>query len=303
MQFKSIQVFSYSTQLPLKDIEEVLTSLAFIPCPKHQPFSLGWAPLFTQSASFMYEINKCQLLRIVKEEKILPTSVVNDRLKEQITVLEDKEHRKVSKNERTQLKDAITASLLPHAFTKKVGVNGYIDTKHKLLIIDTTNTKRVDEFTSLLRKALGSLPIKLFYPENRPSILLSQWVLKPNTLPNQFTLGDYCDITNLEDPANQIKCKGQAPDSPEIQQLIDAKNQVTKLKLCFNDDLTFMIDDKLAITQIKTSDKVDAEIDEKDAEHAVANFEARFYIMHDLVVKLLAALNDAFAIAHKPLSR
>ena len=53
-----------------------------------------------------------------KEERILPSAVINEQLAEKVEEIEQAEARPVGRKERQQLKEELTTTLLPLAFTR-----------------------------------------------------------------------------------------------------------------------------------------------------------------------------------------
>ena len=91
------------------------------------------------------------MLAARKEEKILPASVIRDALEEQVAQIELEQSRKVSNKEKKQIKDDVTLSLLPKAFTRYQDIFSYIDVTQGWLIIDASSFNKAEELTSYLR--------------------------------------------------------------------------------------------------------------------------------------------------------
>jgi recombination associated protein RdgC len=86
------------------------------------------------------------------ENKILPTIVVNQELKEKVKEIESTQHRKVSAKEKETIKNGIYSTFLPKAFTKKGKIFAYFDIKNNWLIIDTTSNPKIELFLNTLKK-------------------------------------------------------------------------------------------------------------------------------------------------------
>jgi len=93
-------------------------------------------------------------------EKILPATVVRQTLEEQVKEIEKKEARKVYQKEKQRLKDDVTHTLLPRAFTKYSKMHAYIDAKEELLIIHSTSVNKIESFMSLFKRAVDGVKVK-----------------------------------------------------------------------------------------------------------------------------------------------
>ena len=67
------------------------------------------------------------LLKLKREEKLLPSTVVREQVDEKVAVIESEQGRKVYRKERLNLKDEIVQDCLPRAFTRSTYVHAYID--------------------------------------------------------------------------------------------------------------------------------------------------------------------------------
>src|SRR3989338_3436115 len=142
MLFKQIQIFQLSNSFncSAKNIELCLNRFLFSPCLPSLALSSGWVPVLDEEdAPLLRTISNCTVFCAQFEEKILPASVIRRALAEKIKQIEISENRKVRQKEKWSLKDEITMTLLPRAFSKFTKVYAYIDAKHRWLVLAIAN--------------------------------------------------------------------------------------------------------------------------------------------------------------------
>lgn len=94
------------------------------------PSSIGWvSPVDEDGAPLVRAVNGCMMLCMQIEEKILPAAVIRQELMDKVKQIESDEGRKVYQKQKLSLKDEITMTLLPRAFSKFTRFYAYIDTK------------------------------------------------------------------------------------------------------------------------------------------------------------------------------
>jgi recombination associated protein RdgC len=117
MFFKNLTIYNFTKSFSMnpEDLVQALAVNEFKKCPASSLSSMGWvAPL---KEELIHVANGCFMLKLRKEERILPASVINEELAEKVDAIETAQLRKVRRTERLQLKDEIIFSLLPKAFT------------------------------------------------------------------------------------------------------------------------------------------------------------------------------------------
>ena len=133
------------------------------------------------------------LLKLKREEKLLPSTVVREQVDEKVAVIESEQGRKVYRKERLNLKDEIVQDCLPRAFTRSTYVYAYIDVKANWIFVDAASATRAEELLNLLRECIGSFPVLLPQVNNAPSAVMTAWLLHRN-LPDDFELGLECEL-------------------------------------------------------------------------------------------------------------
>ena len=297
MWFKNIQVYRFTKPLELgaEEVAELLQQHEFTPCDSQQPDSRGWTPpLGRLGSDFVHVANGFIMVCNKMQEKLLPAAVINEELEEKVQQIEESQSRKVSRKERTSLKEEIVFSLLPRAFVRSRLEFGYISLEDGLLVLNSSSEKKADEFVSGLRTALGSLPVVPLECTLDPVTVMTGWV-KDGKPTNGFELGEECELRSENDVSRVIKCKNQDLQAAEMQSHLKIGMEVTKLVVSWQERLEFLLDEKLMIKRIRFTDVFQDEIRESEdkADDQATQFDVDFSIMTLQYKELFSSLIGA----------
>ncbi|ASF44672.1 recombination-associated protein RdgC [Methylovulum psychrotolerans] len=296
MWFKNLSIFRLTEAFTLssEELEQKLEALAFRPCGPHEEFAFGWtAPLGKSGQQLVHSSNGFMMLCGKKEERVLPASVVNELLQEKISDAEDKQGRKLSKKDRTTIKDELIFELLPKAFTFSRKTYAYIDPQGGWVIVDAASAKAAEDLLSLLRKCLGSLPAVPLNTVNKPTAVLTEWLSSQQT-PDDLTVEDECELRSPEEAGGIIRCKRHDLALPEIKNHLDTGKQVIKLAVNWADRLAFIVDEHLAIKRLRFLDLVQDQAADVQADNEAERFDADFAIMSLELGQFLPRLVELF---------
>ena len=296
MWFKNLAIYRLTEAFTLTptELEEKLQSLRFKPCSPTEVFSYGWtAPLGRSSEQLIHQANGFMMLCATKEEKVLPSSVINEMTAEKITEKEDQEARKLSRKERSELKDQIIFELLPRAFSFSKKTFAYIDPKGGWLIVDAASAKKAEELISFLRKNLGSLPLVPVSTKEKPVSTMTQWLIQ-NASPADVLIEDECELRAPEESGGIIRCKRQDLAAPEIKNHLDTGKQVIKLAISWSDRLSFIVDENLSIKRLKFLDLIQDQVADTETDTAEEQFDVDFMIMSQELSSFLPRLLEIF---------
>ena len=193
MWFKNIRAYRLSSpfELSAEALGDQLAKRAFEPCAKSQALSLGWVPpLGEESEALAHAAGGRLLIKLKREEKLLPSTVVREQLEEKVAVIESEQGRKVYRKERLTLKDEIVQDCLPRAFSRSSAVYAYIDTRNNWIFVDAASAGRAEELLNLLRECIGTFPVVLPQVANAPHPLPRQAHAAHIPLPARSLPGD-----------------------------------------------------------------------------------------------------------------
>jgi len=293
MWFKQAQIFQLQTPIAYEadKLAEQLQPLAFRGCLPTFPFSYGWvSPLDEEDAPLAHAANGCLLICLQFEEKVLPMAVVRQELDKKIKDIELRGDRKMSQKEKFTLKDEITHTLLPRAFSKLTRTYGYIDTKSNQIVLDTTSAPKTEKFMEHLKKALEGIATQPIVT-SRLAPLLTQWLIQQN-YPQTFAVEKSCVLADTNQKNRVIRCQQQDLFANSIQSFIKDNCEVKQIALSWQDNIHFVLTENFSLLSIKFQEKVIEQVKEMEPETKRQQFEADFFMMTGLFSSLLKDLLD-----------
>jgi recombination associated protein RdgC len=296
MWFKNLGVFRLTEAFTLTPevLTEKLETLSFRPCGLHEESSFGWtSPLGKSSQQLVHCANGFIMLCGKKEERVLPAAVVNELVQEKILEKEEQQARKLSKKERTGIKDELIFDLLPKAFTFSRKTYAYIDPKDGWLIVDAASAKNAEDLVSLLRKSLSSLPAVPINTIEKPVKIMTQWLLN-NQSPDDIIIEDECELRSPEEAGGIIRCKRHDLALPEIKNHLDTGKEVIKLAIRWADRISFIVDENLAIKRLRFLDLIQDQVADIETGDEAARFDVDFSIMSAELANFLPRLIELF---------
>ena len=288
MWFKNIRAYRLTQPFDLspEQLGEQLEQHSFTPCAKSQPLSLGWvAPLGEESESLVHAAGGRLLLRLKREEKLLPSTVVREMLEEKVAHIESEQARKVYRKERLSLRDEIVQDCLPRAFSRSAGMYAYIDTRSNWIFIDAASAARAEELLNLLRECIGTFAVVLPQVVNAPAAVMTNWLVHHN-LPDDFALGEECELREPGEEGGVVRCRGVDLLSEEVETHLQAGKQVAKLSLQWEQRLSLVIAEDLCLRRLKFADELMQENEEIPEADVAARLDADFALMSAAVSSL-----------------
>lgn len=281
MWFKNLKIYRFSKPFTIatEELEQQLSNKSFQPCASTQPSSFGWvAPMGSDSTELTHTIAKTTMICVRQEERILPSSVINESLNEKLDAIQAETGRRPVGKYKQSIKDELILDLLPRAFTRSKRTYAYLDQAAQLLVVDAASNNKAEELVELLRQTLGSLPAVPLKANTLPTLLMTSW-LKGNDLKEDFEIMDECELRESDDEGAILRCKRQDLSSEEIQMHLDNGKEVTRLAIKWNDTLECIIQDDLSIKRLKFSDELVEQAANDGVEDLAAQFDADFNLM------------------------
>jgi recombination associated protein RdgC len=296
MWFKNLALlrFTESFGLNATELEERLEQRRFRHCGSLEPVSAGWcAPLGKDTFPLVHGTGGFLMVCLQKEEKILPASVVNEIVAERVGEIEEAQGRPVRKKERDGIRDEVLQDLLPRAFSHSRRTYGYIDPKGGWLVVDSASARKTEEFASVLRQVLGSLPVVPLATRERPGAVMTQWLMEDGPPPG-VTLESECELRSPEEDGGIVRCRRHDLSVPEIQNHLEAGKEVIKLAFTWNDRLSLVLDEALSVKRLRFLDLVQEEAADTEADDPAARFDADFAVMSLELAAFLPQLAEMF---------
>ncbi|MCG5499848.1 recombination-associated protein RdgC [Ectothiorhodospira lacustris] len=297
--FKNARLFRLEDALGLDAmaLEQQLTNRRFQPCGPLTLSTMGWSePLGGETQALVHEAAGCLLICAKRQERLLPASVVAEVLEERVSDIETAEGRTVGRAERRQLKEAVTAELLPQSFTRSRRILAYVDTVAHWVVVDAASERMAEDLVSLLRETLGTLPASLLRPSVPPPTLMTRWVSEGRG-EQGFELGDACELRDPKDKQSVVRCRGQDLAGDEIATHLQAGKQVTQLALEWEQRLSLVLAEDLSLKRLRLTDELIEDSGVLEADDPAARFDAEFTLLIHEMRGLLERLDGLFGLS------
>ncbi|WP_108650390.1 recombination-associated protein RdgC [Dongshaea marina] len=295
MWFKNIQLYRFSKPFSLsaEELEKQLAQDQFTPCGSQDLSRFGWSyPMGKEGQLFTHVCGNNILICAKKESKILPASVIREEMQEKIEHLEIEHNRPLKKKEKEAIKEEVTQTLLPRAFSRSERVFAWINPEQDLIAVDCASIKKAEELLSLLRKSIGSVPVIPFAPQKPAEVTMTDWI-KNGQLPAGFEVENEAELRAATDEGAIIRCRHQDLSSDEILSHLEAGKWVTKLALNWRETLSFVLGDDLSLRRLKFSDEFKEQLEEH--EDPAARFDSDFALMTGELSSFFSELFTLFA--------
>lgn len=283
MWFKNIQLYRLHEQqlLSPEQMEAILEEGRAKTLGDADARRIGWtAPAGRlDNGQLMHEIQGQRLLSALRQERLLPASVVKEEVDERVADIEAEEGRKVTRKEKTALKEQVTEELMPRAFVRSQKIDLWWDTQRGLIGINASSRSRAEDVLDLLRETLGSLKVTPLATQSLPIRAMTTWLSDTASRPADLELGDSVELKAKGDDG-VVRGRQVDLDSDEMQQLLEGGRQASKLALSLEGQLSFVMHDDLALKSLRFGDALIEEADHSDdGDDPLARLETDFIIM------------------------
>lgn len=241
-----------------------------------------------------------------KSERLLPGKVVKQNVEAKVREIEQDQMRKVYAKEKARIKDEIVQAMMPHAFVSHSRINALICPPY--VFVETTSAKKAEDLLSLLRSALGSLPLRPVGTKVSPIVSFTEWVKNPDlSAPAAFSLGESFQSRGASEESSTLSGKNVDLSEDDIVQLIESGRRVNQLELIWKPegtsfDIPFTVNEMLGIKGIQWPEELHQQIrdDIGEDESKVTEARATLLLVQDLMLKLLDDLLDALGGEERP---
>lgn len=297
MFFRNLTLFRFAPSLDLSDLDSHLANAPLKPVGPLDLSSRGFvSPFGPQAEALTHRVEDAVWLTVGGEDKLLPSSVVNDMLAKRLADMEQKEGRKPGGRARKRLREDLVHELLPRAFVRPSRTDAMLDLGNGLCIVDSSSRKSAEAVVSEVRNALGSFPAVPLNAEIAPRTVLTGWIAG-ETLPEGLVLGEECELKDAADGGAVVKCQRQELQGDEIARHLEAGKQVTRLALVLDDHVSFVLGEDLVVRKLKFLDGAVDQIEGNDHDDIRAELDARFALMAAEVRRLFAVLEPALKLS------
>ncbi len=263
----------------LASLEEALQGAAFRPCEPTEPLSIGWVPPRGEEHGAMVEaLDGHWLMRLVVERRAVPAGAVRAELEARCRAIEAAEGRKPGRKERTDLKEEIVHTLMPRAFSKRASLLLWLDAASGLLMVGASSARAAEPAVQALVDRMADLrsvlPLAPLQTATSPAIAMAHW-LTTQDAPEGFAIDRDLELKGTDEERAVVRYARHHLALEEIGRHIAEGKLPTRLAMTWQDRVSFVLTDTLALQRIAVADVEDAPKGEDgfDADAAIATGE------------------------------
>lgn len=280
--FKNATIYRL-TNTPLLD-SEALQKREFVPCGPTQSISIGWVhPRGEKHGELLERIGNDIIMKLMIEVKSVPADALKRKVDEQCAHIQETTGRKPGKKERREIADDARLSLMPMAFSKQSAVMLWVDLENSLVVIDSVSNTRLDQVITQLVVTFDGFMLEPVTTLVSPSGSMASWLATKES-PAFFSVDRECELKACDESKAVVKYNRHSLDTDEVVHHIQSGKVPTKLALTYNDRISFVMTDQLALKKInfldivfETKDK-DTEKDKFDADLVIFTGEMKKFI-------------------------
>ena len=292
MWFRNLQVFRLPTpwSIGLAALETQLARHPFRRCGGSEAMSRGWvAP--QPDGALAHPLAGRWLVALRTEQRLLPASVIKDEVKERAAAIADQQGYAPGRKQLRDLRETVSAELLPRAFTRSRTTHAWIDAKAGWLCVDAPSAAKAEAVIELLRESLDDLPLSILHTEVSPTAAMSEW-LAGGEAPPGFTIDRDCELKSSGDEKAAVRYVSHPLEGEEVRAHLAGGKLPTRLALTWEGRVSFVLTEKLEIKRLAFLDIVKGEV-QGTAEEAGEQFDADFALMTGELSRFLPRLVDA----------
>jgi len=299
MFFRNLTFFRFPASLAkaFAELDARLEDCRLKPVGPSELMSRGFvSPFGRDEPAMSHRVFDAIWITLGGEDRLLPSSVVNDELGKRLAAMEEKEGRKLGGRARKRVKEDLVMELLPRAFVRPVRTNATVDLEHGFIAVDTSSRKSAENMVSELRHALGSFPALPVNAEVSARAILTGWI-SGEPLPDGLVLGDECELKDPIDGGAVVKCQRQELLCDEIKKHLESGKQVTRLALVLDDHVSFVLGEDLVVRKLKFLDGAVDQLENTEREDIRAELDARYALMSGELKRLFVVLEKALKLS------
>jgi recombination associated protein RdgC len=291
MWFKNLQIYRLPAPWAYtpEQLEEALAPHSFVPCTSMDLLRQGWdSP--RNNGSLVHTVNKQMLILLGTEKKLLPSSVINQVAKARAAEMEEAQGFAPGKKAMKELKERVADELLPRAFSIRSNVWTWIDPVNGWLVVDAASPAKADEVIKLLLKAVDKLPLESLRVQRSPVAVMTEW-LQADDAPAGFTVDMDTELRASGESKATVRYVKHTLEADDVRRHIAAGKQCTRLAMTWDDKISFVLTESLAIKGVKPLDVI------KETEASTKNDDERFdgdvMLMTGELSKMMADIVEA----------
>jgi recombination associated protein RdgC len=271
MWFKNLQIYRLPAPWAMTQVqlEQDLAPHAFQPGSSLDLQTQGWASP-RDNGALVHTVNKQMLIMLGTEKKLLPSSVINQVTKAKAAEIEEQQGFKPGRKQMKELKEQVTDELLPRAFSIRSNTWAWIDPVNGWLVVDAGSPAKADAVLKLLLKSVDKLPLESLRVALSPVAAMTDWLVADEA-PSGFTVDQDTELRSTAESKATVRYVRHTLEADDVRRHIAGGKQCTRLALTWNDRISFVLTETLAIKRVAPLDVI-----KESADSAMQNEDERF---------------------------
>lgn len=292
MWFKNLQLYRLPEQWKesIDTLHDQLARGCFTKCASNQPMSRGWVSP-RDNGSLVYGLAGQWLIALRHEERLLPSSVVNQEVKERAEAMEEQQGYAPGRKQMKELRERITEEFMPRAFTRQRTTFVWINPVSGWFAVDASSPSKAEEVIDHLRHCLDDFPLKMLHTNLSPTSAMADW-LAGSDAPAGFSIDYDCELQSVSEDRAIVKYARGPLDPDQIGEHLSQGKLPTRLALTWDDRISFVLTEKLEVKRLAFLDLLKDQADQS-AENAAEQFDADFALMTGELSRFLPCLVEA----------
>ncbi len=244
-------------QPSLAELEERLAGARFVECGASQQESSGWVePRGEKHGPLVENVAGQWILELCTETKGVPGGAIKTQLEARLDKVEQETGRRPKGKHAKEIKEEIVLELLPRAFPKRGMTPIWIDLAKNLILVGAASAKRADHIvTSLTELLAGGIRLDLVQTQLSPATAMSEW-LTTKEAPAGFSIDRECELKQPDSEKALVRYARHTLDIDEVGEHIKQGKLPTSLAMTWDNRVSFVLTESLALKKIKLLDVV-----------------------------------------------
>ncbi len=293
MWFRNLQIYRLGEDWnwTVERLADKLDKAAFQPCGGFDMQSCGWVPPLGNEGELLVSVNRQWLIALGVEHKLLPGSVIRQYTQSRLAELEAKQGFKPGRAQARDMREQVTAELLPRALVTRKLIYAWIDPVNRWLVVDAASPSKAEEVLDHLKLTLDDLPLRLLRTQTSPATAMTTWVAGQEA-PSQFSIDRDCELRAPGLDKAVVRYVRHALDGKDIAAHVDDGKIATRLGMTWRDRISFVLTEQLQVKRVAFLDVLKQEAEQR-TEGGDDLLEANFALMSGELAALLADLTEA----------
>jgi recombination associated protein RdgC len=270
-----------------EDLEANLARQPLEKCGGFEMETRGWT-CPQHEGQYLYHQNHQWLLALGVEQKLLPASVIREAVQERIVHIERTRAHPLGRKEKRDIKEQVTAELMPRALGRRRRTYAWIDTRNGWLAIDAAGEPKAEQFLEMLRKTEDDLPVTRLETQMSPATAMTRWIMA-GEVPGAFGIDQDLELRTPDATKATVRYARHALEGRDIRDHIAAGKQPVHLGLTWNDRISFVLTEQLHVKRLSFLEVLERESSE-ETEDDDERFDIDFALMTGELSRMLADL-------------